>query len=118
MSHVLHKIRVLDFGRFIAGAFCAALLAVFGVDVIRVDQVGGSEDRFVMPVTEGGEGAFSLQVNHNKRPITLDLDSQEGREVVRCLVQAADVVVANINEMRCRGEVRAKGRHLVPLSGD
>jgi crotonobetainyl-CoA:carnitine CoA-transferase CaiB-like acyl-CoA transferase len=78
MSHVLHKIRVLDFGRFIAGSFCAALLAVFGVDVIRVDQVGGSEDRFVMPVTEGGEGAFFLQVNRNKRPITLHLDSQEG----------------------------------------
>ncbi|MCO5397865.1 CaiB/BaiF CoA transferase family protein [Ralstonia soli] len=96
MSKVLEGIRVLDFGRFIAGPFCAALLADYGADVIRVDRVGGSEDRFVSPVTDAGEGAFFLQVNRNKRSITLDIDSPEGREVVRRLVKTADVVVANM----------------------
>src|SRR5437667_7413046 len=96
MSKVLEGIRVVDFGRFIAGPFCAALLADFGADVIRVDRVGGSEDRFVTPVTESGEGAFFLQVNRNKRSLTLDMDRPEGREVVRRLVQTADVVVANM----------------------
>ena len=52
LGGVLEGIRVLDFGRYIAGPFCAALLADFGADVIRIDRVGGSEDRFVMPVTE------------------------------------------------------------------
>ena len=96
MSTVLEGIRVLDFGRFIAGPFCAALLADYGADVIRIDRVGGSEDRFVSPVTDAGEGAFFLQVNRNKRSITLDIDSPEGREVVRQLVKTADVVVANM----------------------
>lgn len=96
MSKVLEGIRVLDFGRFIAGPFCAALLADYGADVIRIDRVGGSEDRFIVPVTDSGEGALFLQCNRNKRSITLDIDSEEGREVVRRLVEKADVVVANM----------------------
>jgi len=86
----------LDFGRFIAGPFCAALLADYGADVIRIDRLGGSEDRFIMPVTEHGEGAFFLQVNRNKRSIALDIESPEGREVIEKLVRTADVVVANM----------------------
>lgn len=93
---VLEGIRVLDFGRFIAGPFCSALLADFGADVIRIERVGGSEDRFIVPVTEHGEGAFFLQVNRNKRSLTLDVESKEGREVVRKLLRTSDVVVANM----------------------
>ncbi|WP_322029239.1 CoA transferase [Paraburkholderia sp. J76] len=93
---VLEGIKVLDFGRFIAGPFCSALLADYGAEVIRVDRVGGGEDRFIVPVTEQGEGALFLQVNRNKRSMTLDLDSPEGREIVRKLVAEADVVIANM----------------------
>lgn len=93
---VLEGIKVLDFGKFIAGPYCAALLADFGADVIRIDRVGGSEDRFVVPVTDGGEGALFLQVNRNKRSLTLDLDSPQGREIVRQMVRSADVVIANM----------------------
>jgi crotonobetainyl-CoA:carnitine CoA-transferase CaiB-like acyl-CoA transferase len=96
MSKVLEGIRVLDFGRYIAGPFCGALLADLGADVIRVDRVGGSEDRFVMPVTPEGDGALYLQVNRNKRSITLDIDTPEGKDVVRRLVLTADVVIANM----------------------
>jgi crotonobetainyl-CoA:carnitine CoA-transferase CaiB-like acyl-CoA transferase len=96
MAKVLEGIRVLDFGRYIAGPYCAALLADFGAQVIRIDRVGGSEDRFVMPVTESGEGAFFLQSNRNKRSLTLDIDHPEGREVVRRLIRNTDVVVANM----------------------
>jgi crotonobetainyl-CoA:carnitine CoA-transferase CaiB-like acyl-CoA transferase len=96
MSTVLEGIRVLDFGRYIAGPFCGALLADMGADVIRIDRVGGSEDRFVMPVTPEGDGALYLQVNRNKRSITLDIDSPEGKDIVRRLVLTADVVIANM----------------------
>jgi crotonobetainyl-CoA:carnitine CoA-transferase CaiB-like acyl-CoA transferase len=99
MSQVLTGVRVLDLGRFIAGPFCAAMLADFGADVIRVDKLGGSEDRLVMPVADGGEGAYFLQVNRNKRSIALNIDSTEGREVVRRLVQTVDVVVVNMPPM-------------------
>lgn len=92
----LAGIRVLDFGRYIAGPYCAALLADFGADVIRVERVGGNEDRFPVPVAEDGAGAGFLQMNRNKRSLALTLSSPEGREIVRRLVASADIVVANM----------------------
>lgn len=92
----LEGIRVLDFGRYVAGPLCATLLADFGADVIRIDRIGGSEDRKVVPVGEDGEGALFLQVNRNKRSITLDTRTEEGREIQGKLIATADVVVNNV----------------------
>lgn len=88
--------RVLDFGRFIAGPYCAALLGDLGADVIRIERVEGGEDRYIPHVADTGEGGLYLQVNRNKRCLTLDLASAEGREIVRKLIKTADVVVANL----------------------
>lgn len=96
MTAVLEGIRVLDFGRYIAGPYCAELLAQFGADVIRIEKLGGSEDRYTTPVTEDGQGAAFFQMNCNKRGMTLNPMKPEGREVVRRLVRTADVVVANL----------------------
>jgi crotonobetainyl-CoA:carnitine CoA-transferase CaiB-like acyl-CoA transferase len=96
VAGVLDGIRVLDFGRYIAGPYCAAMLAELGADVIRIERREGSEDRFVAPVADTGEGALFLQMNRNKRGLTLDPMRPEGREVTRRLVATADVVVANL----------------------
>ncbi len=93
---VLDGIRVLDFGRYVAGPWCAALLGDLGAEVIRIEKRAGSEDRFVGPVADGGEGALFLQTNRNKKGMTLDPGKPAGREVVRRLVTTADVVVANL----------------------
>jgi crotonobetainyl-CoA:carnitine CoA-transferase CaiB-like acyl-CoA transferase len=96
MAGVLEGIRVVDFGRYIAGPFCATLLGDLGADVIRVERVDGGEDRFVTPVTDDGVGTMFLQVGRNKRSLTLNLTKPEGREVVERLIRTADVVVANL----------------------
>jgi len=96
MTGVLDGIRVLDFGRYIAGPYCAALLGEFGADVIRVEKRAGSEDRYQAPVTATGDGALFLQMNRNKRAMTLDPMTAAGREIVHKLVRTADVVVANL----------------------
>jgi len=92
----LAGIRVIDFGRFIAGPYCGMLLADMGADVIRVDRRQGSEDRYTGPVTEQGEGGAFLSLNRNKRSLTLDTSKPESAEVIRRLVKSADVVVANL----------------------
>jgi crotonobetainyl-CoA:carnitine CoA-transferase CaiB-like acyl-CoA transferase len=103
VGDVLAGIRVLDFGRYIAGPYCAALLADLGADVIRVERVGGGEDRWVAPVGEDDVGAMFLVMNRNKRAMTLDPASRDGREIVRKLVATADVVVANLPPEVLRG---------------
>ncbi len=97
MAGVLEGIRVLDFGRYIAGPYCAALLAEQGAEVIRIEKRGeGSEDRVQAPIASGGEGALFMQMNRNKLGLTLDPMKPDGQEVVRRLVKTADVVIANL----------------------
>ncbi|HEX8381938.1 MAG TPA: CoA transferase [Sphingomonas sp.] len=92
----LDGVRVLDFGRYIAGPYCAALLGDYGAEVIRVERIGGNEDRFPVPVAEDGAGAGFLQMNRNKKSLALSLGSEGGRAIVRRLVATADIVVANM----------------------
>ena len=101
MTGVLEGIRVLDFGRYIAGPFCGMLLADIGAEVIRIEKIDGSEDRYTIPVGEGADGEYSvgamfLQMNRNKLGLTLNPMKPEGREIVRKLVATADVVIANL----------------------
>jgi crotonobetainyl-CoA:carnitine CoA-transferase CaiB-like acyl-CoA transferase len=96
MAGVLDGIRVLDFGRYIAGPYCAALLAEQGAEVIRIEKREGSEDRYQAPVAETGDGALFLQINRNKLGLTLDPMTPEGQEIVKKLVATADVVIANL----------------------
>ncbi|HEY2808238.1 MAG TPA: CoA transferase [Steroidobacteraceae bacterium] len=93
---VLKGIRVLDFGRYVAGPYCATLLGYLGAEVIRVERIGGGEDRFIAPVTDAGEGAVLLQTGCNKRSLALELKDPRARQIVQRLVAGADVVVANL----------------------
>lgn len=101
MTGVLDGVRVLDFGRYIAGPYCATLLGHFGAEVIRIEKLSGGEDRYIYPLfkdDEGkdGEGAIFLQVGANKQSVTLNPMKPEGREVVKRLVETADVVIVNL----------------------
>ena len=95
-SGPLSGIRVLDFGRFIAGPFCATLLGDLGAEVIRIERIDGGEDRWFTPVTDDGQGAMFLQVGRNKRCLTLNPLKPDGAQVLKRLVATADVVVANL----------------------
>lgn len=96
MAGVLEGIRVLDFGRYIAGPFCGTMLGDLGAEVIRIEKLEGSEDRWVTPVAEGGEGAMFLQMGRNKLGLTLNPMKPAGREIVQKLVATSDVVIANL----------------------
>ena len=93
---ILEGYRVLDFGRYIAGPFCGMLLGDYGAEVIRIERIDGSEDRFLQPVTNKGEGSMFLQLNRNKLGFTLNPMKPEGKKIVERLVKSADIVIANL----------------------
>src|SRR5690606_29221800 len=82
-------------GQLIAGPFATKLLGEFGADVIKVEPVGkGDPLRKWRKLKDGTSLWWHVQAR-NKRSLELDLQSAEGQEVVRRLVQDADVVVEN-----------------------
>ena len=85
-------VRVLDLSRVLAGPSCGQLLADFGADVIKVEDVGGDENRKWAPVVDG-ESANYLSVNRGKRGMTLNLKSAAGQEILTGLVARSDVVI-------------------------
>ena len=104
MPGVLDGIRVLDFGRYIAGPWCAALLGDLGAEVIRVEKVDGGEDRFNYEMSEQpGSGSMFMQCNRNKKGVTLNPTKPEGREIQGKLIATADVVIANMPPRALQG---------------
>ncbi len=92
----LAGLRVLDFSRVLAGPFATMGLADLGADVIKVEAPGlGDDTRRWGPPFQGGEAAYFLSVNRNKRSVVIDLNDQEGLRVARSLANEADVLVEN-----------------------
>ncbi|MGC8720404.1 MAG: CaiB/BaiF CoA transferase family protein [Thermodesulforhabdaceae bacterium] len=92
----LEGIRVLDLSRVLAGPYCTMMLGDLGADVIKVEKPGeGDETREWAPPDAAGESAYYLCVNRNKRGITVDMKSEEGREIIRKLAARSDVLIEN-----------------------
>ena len=92
----LHGVRVLDLGNFLAGPFCATVLAEFGAEVIKVEQPGvGDPLRRFGTMTEAGDTMIWLSEARNKKFVTLDLRTPRGREICLDLVARSDIVVEN-----------------------
>jgi formyl-CoA transferase len=92
----LAGIRVLDLTRVLAGPYCTMFLGDLGAEVVKVEQPGvGDDTRGWGPPFAGGESAYFLCVNRNKKSIAIDLKSPEGVQVLRRLAAAADVLIEN-----------------------
>jgi len=86
---------VIELAHIMAGPAAGMLLADMGADVIKVEKVSGDDTRRMVPPTVGGESAAFMMMNRNKRGIVLDLKQPEGKEALRRLLRAADVVIEN-----------------------
>ncbi|MGQ3003563.1 MAG: CaiB/BaiF CoA transferase family protein [Hydrogenophaga sp.] len=94
LSTSLEGIRILDLTRNIAGPVATMFAAEMGADVIKVEPPGGDEMRTWPPFVDG-ESVYFLSCNRGKRSIALDLKKPEDKEILRQLVDSADVVVEN-----------------------
>ena len=90
----LNGIRVLDFTSFIAGSYGAMLLGDMGADVLKIESPGGDNARHWGPFIEGESRMFQAW-NRNKRGISVDLKTEQGRQVVYDLARTADVAMEN-----------------------
>lgn len=100
MNSALKGIRVIDLTEALAGPYCTMILGDLGADVIKVERPGvGDASRKWGPPFVGGESAYFLSVNRNKRSVAIDVKSPEGRESMRRLLEKADVFVCNVRGM-------------------
>jgi crotonobetainyl-CoA:carnitine CoA-transferase CaiB-like acyl-CoA transferase len=114
----LEGVRVVDLSRVLAGPWCTQTLADLGADVIKVERpardgaAGGDDTRGWGPPflcdpagEETAEAAYYVGTNRNKRSMTIDIATDEGAELVRTLVERADVFVENfkVGDLARRG---------------
>src|SRR5437660_12549635 len=94
MSQPLSGIRILDLSRLLPGAYASQMMADFGADVIKIEEPGsGDYGRYMPPHGAGGMSLYFLAINRNKRSVTLNLKTEEGRAIFQRLVSGADVVL-------------------------
>ena len=93
----LAGVRVLDFTQVMMGPCCTQMLGDYGADVIKIERAGmGDLSRWsVGEDPDGGNNPVFSSLNRNKRSLALDLKTEADREIVRRLVESADVVVNN-----------------------
>ena len=97
---MLSPYRVLDLTGE-QGLFCGKILGDLGADVIKVEKPGGDETRFLGPFYhdefDPEKSLYWFAYNTNKRGITLDLESSDGREIFKKLVKTSDIVVSHFH---------------------
>lgn len=91
---ILEGVRVLDLSHFLAGPYCAQILGDIGAEVIRIEPPGGEVDRFLgCSLPESGDSFIFISRARGKKAITLNLQTERGRQILRDLVKRSDVVV-------------------------
>ncbi|MCF7810885.1 CoA transferase [bacterium] len=100
----LTGIRVLDLSRILAGPTCTMLLGDLGAEVIKVERPGAGDDtRTWGPPFAGGEAAYYLCCNRNKKSITIDLKHRKGVELIKELAKTSDVFIENFTPGLMKG---------------
>ncbi len=96
MTQPLDGIRIIDFTHVQAGPACTQLLAWFGADVIKVERPGsGDVTRNQLRHVEDADALYFTMLNSNKRSLTLDTKTPQGKEVLEKLIRESDVMVEN-----------------------
>jgi formyl-CoA transferase len=96
MTKPLDGIRIIDFTHVQAGPACTQLLGMYGADVIKVERPGsGDVTRSQLRDIPGADALYFTMLNGNKRSLTLDTKTQEGKEVLEKMIKVSDVMVEN-----------------------
>ena len=96
-STPLHGLRVVELGQLIAGPFAAKTLADFGADVVKIEPPQSGDPLRKWRLLKDGTSVWWQVQSRNKRSVALDLKEKEAQDIVRRLVQDADVLIEKSN---------------------
>lgn len=91
----LQNLTVLDLTRVVSAPYAASVLGDFGANVIKIEMPGSGDDARGYGPYENGESMYYANLNRNKRGITLNLKTQEGKDILKALVKKADILLEN-----------------------
>ncbi len=91
----LEGVVVLDLTRILAGPYCSMLLGDMGATIIKIEKPGTGDDSRAHYPNVNGESAYYMNLNRNKKGLTLDLKTEEGKDIVRRMVKKADIILEN-----------------------
>ncbi len=99
----LAGVRVIDLTAMVMGPYSTQIMADMGADVIKIEPPGGDNTRYVSAGPEPGMSGVFVNVNRGKRSVVLDLQTADGKQILRRLIAEADVF---IHSMRARAIAR------------
>ena len=95
MALPFEGIRIIDMSRILSGPYCTMFFGDMGAEVVKIEPPQGDDTRKWGPPFVGGESAYFLSVNRNKKSVVLDLKNRADRDIIEQLISQADVVVEN-----------------------
>ncbi|MCG8483406.1 MAG: CoA transferase [Clostridia bacterium] len=95
MQKALEGIKVIDLTRVLAGPYCTMVLGDMGAEVLKVERPGVGDDSRQFGPFINDYSAYFTSINRNKKSITLNLKTNEGKEILKKLIKEADVIVEN-----------------------
>ncbi len=95
MNNTLENLKVLDLTRVLSGPYCGMNLADLGADVLKIEMPGKGDDARAFGPHINGESTYFMSLNRNKRSLTLNLKTEDGKAILRKLVKDADILVEN-----------------------
>ena len=109
-ERALEGTKIIEYCDFVAGPYCAKLLADLGAEVIKIERLGGGDEArsrgpFLGDVPHPERSGLFLYLNTNKLGITLNLDSAAGKAIFKRLIAGADILI----EDRSPGEMKELG---------
>ena len=94
----LEGIKILDLSSILMVPYCTRILADLGAEVIKIESLEGDNTRYIGPYENKSMGAVFLNLNRNKKSVSVDLKTPKGKEIIFKLIKKSDVFISNIRK--------------------
>ena len=98
MIRPLEGIKILDLSSILMVPYCTRILADLGAEVIKIESLEGDNTRYIGPYENKSMGAVFLNLNRNKKSVSVDLKTLKGKEIIFKLIKKSDVFISNIRK--------------------